>query len=64
MAERGITSEMIGQVVEDATVTVRRSDGCTEYTGTVQGQYLKVVVDERRDPHFIRMVHWVEEQGA
>lgn len=62
MAERGITVEMIQAAVGNPDVTVARADGCTEYFGTWQGQRLKVVLDERSDPNFIRTVHWVEAQ--
>lgn len=63
MAERGITIAMIQAVIGSPDVTFQRTDGCTEYIGRWQRQRLKVVVDERRVPAFIRTVHWIEEQG-
>jgi hypothetical protein len=59
MTERGITTVMITEVVTNPDVTVNRSDGCTEYTGTYAGQRLKVVVDHTRTPGFIRTVYWI-----
>jgi hypothetical protein len=59
MTERGITTNMITRVVTNPDVTVNRSDGCTEYTGTAAGRRLKVVIDHTRVPSFIRTVHWI-----
>jgi hypothetical protein len=62
MVERGITISMIQAVVTSPDVTFSRADGCTEYVGRWQARRLKVVIDERRVPAFIRTVHWIEEQ--
>jgi hypothetical protein len=58
MAERGITKEAIAHVLGSYDVKAPSGKpGCVKYSGTYRGQRITVVVDETRNPPFVRTVY-------
>ena len=50
MLERGISKDDIASAVANHHTKVSRTDGTTQYVGTVRGLELKAIVDDRVDP--------------
>jgi hypothetical protein len=58
MRERVVSVADLEAVIGAPTVTVRRADGCVEYTGTARGRRLKAILDVTVEPRILVTVYW------
>jgi hypothetical protein len=61
MAARDISEEAVDQVLTHHHTILPRRNGGHELIGEVEGRRLKVVVDDRWEPHQVITAFWMDD---